>query len=153
MLTNKEKEWNAMADSNHQTRCFIPGDVGYPPGRDAVGVTPLGAYPLGQQPDKANQGFGDIRKAPESVRGSVLTEANTIVNGARANVYGGPEDNFKRIADLWSAYLNGQAIATTDVANMLALLKIARLKNSPDHRDSWVDIAGYAACGAECGLK
>jgi hypothetical protein len=36
---------------------------------------------------------------------------------------------------------------------MLALLKIARLKNSPNHRDSWVDIAGYAACGAECALK
>ncbi|MFN7882545.1 MAG: DUF6378 domain-containing protein [bacterium] len=30
---------------------------------------------------------------------------------------------------------------------------MARLKNSPNHRDSWVDLAGYAACGAECGLK
>jgi hypothetical protein len=42
---------------------------------------------------------------------------------------------------------------TADVAAMLALLKIARLQQSPNHRDSWVDLAGYAACGAECGLK
>ena len=33
---------------------------------------------------------------------------------------------------------------------MMALLKIARVKYNPRHADSWVDIAGYAACGAEC---
>jgi len=36
-----------------------------------------------------------------------------------------------------------------DVALMMALLKIARLKGNPIHGDSWVDLAGYAACGAE----
>lgn len=25
-------------------------------------------------------------------------------------------------------------------------VKIARLRNSPDHRDSWLDIAGYVGC-------
>jgi hypothetical protein len=30
---------------------------------------------------------------------------------------------------------------------MMALLKVARLAHSPSHRDSWLDIAGYAACG------
>jgi len=60
--------------------------------------------------------------------------------------------NFKRIADLWSAHL-ATKISTVDVAILLTLVKVARLKNSPDHRDSWVDIAGYAACGAECGLS
>jgi len=31
----------------------------------------------------------------------------------------------------------------------MALLKIGRLKSNPIHGDSWVDLAGYAACGAE----
>jgi hypothetical protein len=31
---------------------------------------------------------------------------------------------------------------------MMALMKIARLATNPAHEDSWVDLAGYAACGA-----
>lgn len=91
-------------------------------------------------------------KKPESIRSSILNEANGIVNGARANVYGGPEDSFKTIGRLWGVYLDKQ-IEPADVAAMLALMKVARIRQSPNHRDSWVDIAGYAACGAECGLK
>jgi hypothetical protein len=30
-------------------------------------------------------------------------------------------------------------------------VKLARLKTSPDHIDSWVDLAGYAAIGGELG--
>lgn len=88
----------------------------------------------------------------ESIRSTVLNEANKIVNGARNKQYGSPEDNFQNIADLWNGYL-GTNIKPVDVANLMALMKIARLKYSPDHRDSWVDLAGYAACGAEIGLK
>ena len=29
------------------------------------------------------------------------------------------------------------------------VLKVARLMETPKHEDSWVDIAGYGACGAE----
>ena len=36
----------------------------------------------------------------------------------------------------------------TDVAHMMVLLKMARLVETPQHRDSWVDMAGYAATGA-----
>lgn len=68
--------------------------------------------------------------------------------------YGRPEDNFQRIADLWNTYIAGkrdpmEGITPLDVAMMMTLMKIARLQNSPGHLDSWVDIAGYAACGAE----
>ncbi|MFZ2190082.1 MAG: DUF6378 domain-containing protein [Candidatus Magasanikiibacteriota bacterium] len=98
---------------------------------------------------KVNQ---DLNKPPISVRTSVLNEAEKIVNGQRANTYGGPEDSFKTIAKLWEGYTTRE-FSPADVAVMLALLKIARLKHSPEHRDSWVDLAGYAACGAECGLK
>ena len=40
-------------------------------------------------------------------------------------------------------------LTAADVAMMCALLKIARLQNMPDHEDSWIDLAGYAACGSE----
>lgn len=88
-----------------------------------------------------------------STRTETLDKANSIVNGARADQYGGPEDSFSRIASLWSSYLTSPelsvSLSSADVACMMALLKIARLRNSPDHDDSWVDLAGYAACGSE----
>ena len=39
-------------------------------------------------------------------RADVLEQAKTIVNGERDEAYGGPEDNFGRIARLWSTYLD-----------------------------------------------
>lgn len=65
----------------------------------------------------------------------------------KATSYGKPEDNFSRIAKLWNAAKLGDFEAT-DVALAMILLKVARQLNSPKD-DNWVDIAGYAACGAE----
>lgn len=93
-----------------------------------------------------------VRVTKRDRRQEVLVEALDIVTGARNKAYGSAEDNFQNIANLWNAYLK-TTLTTVDVANMMVLLKVARLKHSPDHRDSWVDIAGYAACGAECGIK
>ena len=81
-------------------------------------------------------------------RAAVLREAEAIVSNDRNSAYGGPEDSFERTAALWAAY-KGAAFSAADVAAMLALLKLARLAHNPTHRDSWVDLAGYAACGAE----
>ena len=36
-----------------------------------------------------------------------------------------------------------------DVAMMMSLMKIARIKNGGGSGDSFVDLAGYAACGGE----
>lgn len=68
--------------------------------------------------------------------------------------YGKPEDNFERIARLWMTHVfNRYNIEVTidahDVAMMMGLMKIARLQNDPNHIDSWADLAGYSACGAE----
>lgn len=81
-------------------------------------------------------------------REETLKRAADCVLRDRAATHGGPEQTFALIADLWSAY-TGQAIQPHDVAAMLALLKIARLRGNPRHDDNWVDLAGYAACGAE----
>ena len=60
-----------------------------------------------------------------------------------------PNGNFRRIAALWEPIL-GCPVEPHEVALCLAALKIARLVEADgDHRDSWIDLAGYAACGAE----
>lgn len=93
-------------------------------------------------------------------KADILDEAKATVAG-RGKSYGTPEDNFGRIALLWNTHLvnsglfehavlhHGTGIEASDVAIMMALMKIARLENDPNHHDSWIDIAGYAACGGE----
>ena len=68
----------------------------------------------------------------------------------RAVQHGKPENVFARIAGLWSAYLDKELTAT-DVALLMTLFKVARAQGNPANNDTWVDIAGYAACGAELG--
>lgn len=85
----------------------------------------------------------------ENERTKVLQEAAELVNGPRQDDYGTPAQNFACIAQMWSAYL-GEEIEARDVANMMALLKIARLRMG-NHRDSAVDGCGYLALGFEIG--
>lgn len=86
-------------------------------------------------------------------REEVLETAKKCVCGQREQDYGTPESNFKTIAKLWNDYLDaavrGIVITPTDVAMMMSLLKIARIKNGGGTGDSFVDLAGYAACGGE----
>lgn len=82
-------------------------------------------------------------------RKECLDAAGKAVLTDRSREYGHPEDSFALIAALWSRY-TGCDISTADVAAMMILLKLARVEGNPRHMDSWVDIAGYAACGAEC---
>lgn len=82
-----------------------------------------------------------------SGRERLLRDAARVVCGERSEAYGAVEDCFGSIADMWAAYL-AHPITARDVANMMVLLKVAR-NARPGHRDNWVDIAGYAACGAE----
>lgn len=81
-------------------------------------------------------------------RKETLDRAAAAVLSDRQTTYGTPEDNFGMIGKYWSIHL-GREVTATDVAIMLGLLKMARLKTSPQHADNWVDMAGYAACGAE----
>lgn len=88
-----------------------------------------------------------------STRKSILDEAESLINGDRNANYGPPTQDFARTAALWTVYLAGRTdIAAHDVAAMMALLKISRIVWSPENRDHWVDLAGYAACGFECTL-
>ena len=99
--------------------------------------------------------MGDNTDATVTEREYCLDAAKKCVCQDRNNQYGEPEDSFKMIADFWSNYL-GYPINTVDVAMMMALLKIARVaasKNRLGTADSYIDLAGYAACGAEAAKK
>ena len=84
---------------------------------------------------------------PKATRESILDAAKRCVCGDREQDYGSPEDNFAVIAALWTAY-TGTDITPKDVAMMMALLKIARAK-AGSKLDTYIDLAGYAACGGE----
>jgi hypothetical protein len=114
-----------------------------------------GYAPLLNNPDRRHDSDGFVppalvEDAPQKVeRQSVLLEAQDVIHGARSRDYGAALDNHTATADMLSAYLRrkyGIAVSLTaeDVCLFNVLQKVARLANTPDHRDSLVDIAGYA---------
>ena len=86
-------------------------------------------------------------------RDEILNTAVDIVCGQREQEYGPPDDNFTTIAALWSDYLGYSALNAKDVAIMMILFKVGRLSTGAGSADTWVDIAGYAACGGEIATK
>ena len=107
--------------------------------------------------DEPDEGEGEAKKL---TRAAVLEKARACVCGEREEDYGSPEDSFGCIAELWEVYLRAACVSpnaiitvtAADVAMLMALLKIARVGTSSvgGTADSFVDLAGYAACGAEC---
>lgn len=79
------------------------------------------------------------QKKPEE---NILQEADRLTSGDRRKQYGHPRDQFGRLAKLWSVVL-GVEITPMQVALCLIQLKVSRQMNG-HHRDSLVDIAGYA---------
>lgn len=86
-----------------------------------------------------------------TTRKEILKQAEKTVCTDREGQYGSPEDNFRRIADLWTTYCGGYSFEPKDVAMMMSLLKIARIATGKHKDDNYIDLAGYAACGAELG--
>ena len=65
----------------------------------------------------------------------------------RGLVYGSPEPNMRRTAELWSAYL-GVPLSAHDVAMCMVLVKVSRARVSY-HPDNYEDIRGYAQIAEE----
>lgn len=101
-------------------------------------------------PEEADRGI--------TARESILRDAMKCVCGGREHDYGTPENSFETIAKFWTVYLGtshpSAAIRLTakDTAMMLALLKVARIAAN-GNPDSYVDLAGYAACAGEIALN
>lgn len=97
-------------------------------------------------------------------RGQILDEAKKIITSERTNQYGEPEDSFKIIAEFFETYVNNKCcymnndrpsvkFSGYDIAVLMSLLKISRLAGGNGSLDTWIDLAGYAACGGEIYSK
>jgi len=89
----------------------------------------------------------------EFSRAGILDTAKDYVTRDRAADHGDMEDNFRTIASYWNTHLGIDFIEPQDVAVMMTLLKIARIKQNEKHIDNWVDACGYMACGGEIVSK
>jgi hypothetical protein len=82
-------------------------------------------------------------------RKEILDTARDLICLDRNEQYGEPEEcPSGAIANLWSAYLQSP-IKPADVAMMLALMKVARMKTGEYNADNYVDAAGYIAIAGE----
>lgn len=111
---------------------------------------------------KGGNRWAEISKAVDSIfgtptgtptdtpttRAEILDAAKKIVTGEQEKQYGKPEDNFAVIAEFWTTYI-GHPISSEDVAIMMVLLKIARIRSGNYKTDSFVDGVGYLSLAAE----
>ena len=78
------------------------------------------------------------------MNGEMMLKQAAAVVANRRESYGDPTASITAIARRWSITL-GQPITPAQVALCLIDLKLARLAFDPNHLDSMIDIAGYAA--------
>jgi len=86
-------------------------------------------------------------------RAAVLDTAKEYVTKDRAADHGDMKANFRTIAEYWNTHLGIHLIEPQDVAVMMTLLKLARIKQNEKHLDNWIDACGYMACGGEIVSK
>lgn len=89
----------------------------------------------------------------EFSRAGILDTAKSYVTKDRAADHGDMEDNFRTIASYWNTHLGIDFIEPQDVAVMMTMLKLARIRQNEKHLDNWVDACGYMACGGEIVSK
>jgi hypothetical protein len=68
------------------------------------------------------------------------------VTADRRDIYGDPHDTYRRIAAMRSIVDECPDAQVREILGMI-VTKVARLVQSPEHLDSWVDVAGYSRCG------
>lgn len=68
------------------------------------------------------------------------------INQIRGEVYGHPTHNFETIQALKVVVAKCEHPAAREALEAICV-KMARLIRTPDHLDSWIDIAGYARTG------
>ena len=84
-------------------------------------------------------GCGAVRRRAGE---ALLRDAAAII-AQRRQSYGPPSELFDDVAKRWSLAL-GIPVSPARVVLCLLDLKLARLAHDPGHRDSQLDLAGYA---------
>lgn len=95
----------------------------------------------------------DLRS--KGVRMTILDEAAKLVDGDRGDTYGHPIDDFSRVTRAAEALGIDPVgcdplVAPLHHALYMILVKLSRLVQSPYHRDSLVDVPGYARTYEKC---
>lgn len=95
-----------------------------------------------------------------SDRERMLRNAIDLTCGQRDKAYGPPYRNMKQTSELFNAYIRnrplsrlGAELDAHDMAVFMILAKVSRLATTPNHEDSWTDIAAYAGIGHECAQQ
>jgi len=86
-----------------------------------------------------------------SKAGKFLVNAAATVDSRRER-YGDPVWFFREVAKRWTVTL-GIPVTPEQVVRCLIDIKLQRLCHDPEHADSVLDIAGYAACLEEIRSK
>jgi hypothetical protein len=107
---------------------------------------PHGPRPGDQYPNEVNPNEGP--PAPNSPAWEILQEAANLIEGDRNSQHGAREVCHGEIAKLWTWWV-GIQIDPHDVAVMMAMLKIARIKTGGYNKDCYTDATGYMAIAGE----
>jgi len=88
----------------------------------------------------------------------ILEQTKKLVSKDREDKHGNKVENHENIARLWSGYIQNKTkllihLLPEDVANMMALLKIARTQAGQHNIDDYVDACGYSAIAGEIANK
>ena len=81
------------------------------------------------------------------MRTDILSEAEQVLD-ARGAEYGPAGLSLAALSTRWSHIL-GTPVSPAQAALCLIDLKLVRLAHNPSHRDSLVDVIGYAVIAAE----
>jgi len=81
-------------------------------------------------------------------RVDILNTAVDLTTSERRQSYGEPLINHERIAKIWEVIL-GVKVTPSQVALCMVGTKLARLVETPDHLDSFIDGAAYMAIAGE----
>lgn len=73
--------------------------------------------------------------------------AYAVVTADRRDVYGDPQDTYRRVAALRAVVDECPDPQVREIIGMVAM-KLVRLVQTPEHLDSWIDVAGYARTAA-----
>lgn len=85
----------------------------------------------------------------ELLKENVAQEAARLVFGDRSKTYSNPLSDFGRTKGIVNALFKHKLkedLTEEDIALFMIGVKLSRLVNKPDHRDSLVDIVGYGLC-------
>lgn len=99
-----------------------------------------------------DEALADDTPAGPSAAVRLLDTARAAVTDRHA-VYGPPQEHFARTVGMVNALFAGvlrRPLTTADWARIMLLDKLARDLGPRPHPDNAVDLAGYAACLAEC---